>query len=63
MASAAEDLREDEMNKDSTPIQPTKSATQEWGRWGERLATMIADQKTISAARKTKDAYETNLDE
>jgi len=34
MASAAEDLREDEMNKDATPIQPTKSATQKWGRWG-----------------------------
>ena len=44
------------MNEDATPVPPTEPATQTWGRWGDRLAAMIADQKAIFAARKAKEA-------
>jgi hypothetical protein len=41
------------LSGNASPAEPAKPATQKWGRWGDRLAAMIAEQKAISAARKT----------
>jgi hypothetical protein len=51
---------EDEMNEPARPsqrpVQSTKPAIQKWGRWGDRLAAMIADQRAIFADRMAKQA-------
>lgn len=58
------DIREVEMNEDVTPpAVPIKPATQKWGRWGDRLAAKITDQKAIFAARKAKEAQTSGLEQ
>jgi len=50
------------MNEDATPVLPVEPKPQTWGRWGDRLAAMIADQKAIFA-RKAKEAQASGGDQ
>jgi hypothetical protein len=61
--ATANDKREVGMNEDATPVQPVEPKPQTWGRWGDRLAAMIADQKAIYATRKAKEAQPSGSDQ
>ena len=41
------------LSGNASPTDPAKPVTQKWTRWGDRVAAKIAEQKAISAARKT----------
>ncbi len=57
------DIREVEMNEDASQAQPAKPAIQKWGRWGDRVAAKIAEQKAIFAARKAKETHASGADQ